>query len=69
MLESPLLQKMRAETIHKVILAALKARFGTVPRDVTKHLGEILDEEKLIALNVLAVQCPDLQALRDALLS
>jgi hypothetical protein len=69
MIESPLLQKMLAETLHKGIRALLKARFGTVPRDVTRRLGQILDEERLIALNILAVQCPDLQAFRDALLS
>src|SRR5205085_11242396 len=31
MIESPLLQKMMAERAHKLILAALKGRFGTVP--------------------------------------
>lgn len=69
MIESPLLQKMIAETLHKGILAVLKARFGTVPRDVTRHLQAILDEEKLTDLNVLAAQCQDLQAFRDGLLS
>jgi hypothetical protein len=69
MIESPLLQKMRAETINKVTLKVLKARFGTVPRDVTRHLQAILDEEKLTDLGVLAAQCPDLQAFREALLS
>jgi hypothetical protein len=34
MFESPFLQKMRAEPIHKAILAVLKARFDSVPRDV-----------------------------------
>jgi hypothetical protein len=40
-----------------------------VPRDVAKHLHDILDEEKLTDLGVLAAQCPDLQAFRKALLS
>jgi hypothetical protein len=69
MFESPLLRKMRAETIHKVILAVLKARFRAVPRDVVKHLREVLDEVKLTALNVLASQCPDLETFREALLA
>jgi hypothetical protein len=69
MIESPLLQKMMAERTHKVILALLKARFGTVSRDVTRHLRDVVDEEKLTALNVVAGQCPDLAAFREALLS
>ena len=69
MFESRLLQKMRAETIHKVILAVLKARFRAVPHDVVKHLRDILDEEKLTALSVLAGQCPDIEAFREELLA
>jgi hypothetical protein len=67
MFESPMLVKMLAERSHKGILALLKARFGTVPRDVTRHLRAILDEEKLTNLNVLAGQCSDLAAFREAL--
>lgn len=69
MFESPMLTKMIAQRFHKVIGRVLKARFGSVPRDVTRLLGEILDEEKLSDLNVLAAQCPDLQTFREALLS
>jgi hypothetical protein len=69
MIESPVLVKMMAERAHKMILAVLKGRFGSVPRDVTKHLNSILDEEKLTALNLLAATCPDMAAFRDALLS
>jgi hypothetical protein len=69
MIESPLLKRMIAETLHKGILALLKARFGTVPREVTRLLQEVLDEERLTKLIVLAGQCPDLQAFREALLS
>jgi hypothetical protein len=69
MIESPVVQRWKAEAIHKVIIALLKNRFKTVPRDVSKQLREILDEEKLTALNVLAGQCPDLDAFREALLS
>lgn len=69
MIESPLLQKMRAEAIHEVILDALKDRFSTVPRDVTKHLREIINEKKLRQLNRVANKCPDLEAFREALLA
>jgi hypothetical protein len=69
MFESPLLTKMIAQRYHKGIQAVLKARFGSVPRDVTRLLRDILDEERLITLNVLAAQCPDLETFREALLS
>jgi hypothetical protein len=69
MIESPLLQKMIAEKLHDVILDALKDRFGTVPRDVTRHLREVIDEKKLRQLIRVANKCPDLEAFREALLS
>jgi hypothetical protein len=69
MIESPLLQRMMAERSQNLILAALKERFGTVPRDVTRHLRAIIDEKKLLQLIRLVVTCPDIQAFRDALLS
>jgi hypothetical protein len=69
MIESPLLQKMMADRSHQWILDILKDRFGTVPRNVTKHLGEIVDEEKLRQLHRFAARCPDLAAFREALLS
>jgi hypothetical protein len=67
MLESPILVKMIAETIHKLILALLNDRFGTVPGDVTKHLREILNEKKLRKLSLVAAKCPDMEAFREAL--
>jgi hypothetical protein len=69
MIESPLLQKMMAQRVHELILDALKDRFGTVPRDVTKQLAEVLDDKKLRHLNRVANKCPDLEAFREALLS
>ncbi len=69
MLESPMLQKMIAQRIHELILDVLKDRFGTVPRDVTRRLREVLDEDKLRHLNRVASRCPDLAAFREALLS
>ncbi|HEY7424689.1 MAG TPA: hypothetical protein VH682_10715 [Gemmataceae bacterium] len=69
MIESPLLKKWLGERMQKAILALLKARFGSVPRDVRRLLGEVLDEDKLTSLNVLAAQCPDMEAFRQTLLS
>jgi hypothetical protein len=69
MIESPLLQKMFAKCRQQSILAVLTARLGTLPPDLTKHLQDILDGEKLTALLVLAAQCPDFQAFCEALLS
>jgi hypothetical protein len=69
MIESPILQKMIAETIQDLILVALKDRFSTVPLDVTRRLREILDEKKLRRLHRVAIKCPDLEAFREALLS
>jgi hypothetical protein len=69
MIESPLLQRMLANCVHQLILDALKDRFGTVPRDVTKHLREVINEKKLRQLNRLANKCADLEAFRAALLS
>ena len=69
MIESPLLQKMRAETAHKLILEALKARFTSVPPDVARLLREILNEKKLTKLNGVEAKCADLAAFREALLA
>ncbi len=69
MIESPVLRKMIAATRHEDILDVLKTRFGTVPRDLSRHLRAILDDKKLRRLNVLAVQTPDLEAFREVLLA
>jgi hypothetical protein len=69
MIESPLLQKMIAEKLHDAILEALKARFGAVPREVTRLLSEVLNERKLTKLTGVAATCLDLDAFREALLS
>jgi hypothetical protein len=67
--ESPVLQKLIAETLHDAIREALKARFGTMPRDVSRLLREIRDAKKLTRLNAIAATCPDMQAFREALLT
>ncbi len=69
MIESAAIRKWRAEAVHEVILALLKDRFETLPRDVTRHLREVLDEKKLRKLTLLAAKCPDLATFRDAILS
>ena len=69
MIESPLLQKMLAETIQELTLNALKIRFGTVSCDVTKRLREIIDEKKQRQLHSVAVICPNMEAFRQALFS
>jgi hypothetical protein len=68
MIESPLLQKMIAEKLHEAIREALKARFDTVPQDVNRLLGQILNERKLTKLTGIAAKCADLEAFREALL-
>jgi hypothetical protein len=69
MIESPLLQKMIAENLHDAIQDLLKARFGAVPRDVSRLLREVLDVRKLKKLNVAAGKCSDLEAFRETLLA
>ncbi len=68
MIESPMLQKMMAETLHKAIEEFLKGRFGAVPRDVTRLLRDIIDERKLNKLSLIAGKCDDMNAFREALL-
>lgn len=46
MIESPVLQRVIAESLHQVALEVLKDRFDTVPRNVTKPLREILAVEQ-----------------------
>lgn len=69
MIESPLIQKVIAENTHQNILEVLKARFDTVPRDVTMLLREIFDDKKLKKLIAFASTCSDLEAFREALLA
>jgi hypothetical protein len=69
MIESPLLRKILARVWQQAILAGLKARFGKVPRDVTKPLRDVLDEKQLRKLVRRSATCPDLEAFREALLS
>jgi len=45
MIESPLIQKVIAETIQDGVLDILKDRFETVPRDVTKLVRAQMKEK------------------------
>jgi hypothetical protein len=69
MIESPLLQKLIAGKLHGALLEILKARFGPVPRDVTRLLRKNLNHRELIKLAGVAAKAPDLDAFREALLS
>jgi hypothetical protein len=68
MLESPVIEKWRAEACHELILDALKDRFGSTPRDITKQLRAIVKEKTLRRLSRIANKCADLDAFRQALL-
>ena len=69
MIESPVAQRWQAESLHEAILAVLKDRFGNTGRDIPKALRTIRESSRLVALNVLAANCPDLETFADALLS
>lgn len=69
MFQSRLMQECIAESLHEAIQEFLKARFGAIPRDITRLLREILDLGKLKQLSGIAAKCTDLQEFRDALLS
>ena len=64
MIESPVLIRLLAEQAHLMILAALRARFGSVPGDVVNALETITDGDKLLDLSGIAAQCPDLETFR-----
>ena len=69
MIESPLVQKWKAEAVHDIIIGLLKDRFGNVSLEVTKPLRTIIDEQKLDKLNRLAAKCSDIEAFRRGLSS
>ncbi len=68
MIESPVIERWKAESLHEAILAILKKRFRAVPRDITKALRAVQKEKKLITLNVVAADCADLDAFRQAIM-
>jgi hypothetical protein len=68
MIESPLLQEMRAGVWHEAILDILKSRFDAVPNDVHRLLKETSNEKKLKRLHGVAVQCASMEEFREHLL-
>ncbi len=69
MIESPLIQELLAERMHKGILKVLESRFGSIPQDLAIALQTIQDEAKLDELVVIAATCHDLDAFRARLQS
>lgn len=67
MIESPLIQELVVERMHKDILRVLAARFGPIPPAVASALQTIQDEAKLDDLIDWAARCPDLEAFRNRL--
>lgn len=69
MIESPLIQeivekasaKAAVEAKQEDIETGLRARFGSLPRKVTKAIRKVDDKRKLSELVALAAQCPDLK--------
>jgi hypothetical protein len=77
MIESPELQEIleentretRRETLQGSVLRALEARLGAVPAEISAQVRAVIDEQRLDALFLHAVRCPDLEAFRAALSS
>lgn len=67
MVESPLIQEIRAEVKHEDILAFLEGRFGPIPAEVATALRAIYDIPKLKDLVNFVPVCPDLEAFRARL--
>lgn len=69
MIESPLIQELMAERVHKAIVRFLSGRFSSVPADIITALQHIQEEQKLDELVDWASRCPDLDAFRSRLTS
>ena len=75
MIESPILQELKAEwsretmleTMVNGILAVLQVRFGPLPEEFVGTLGAITDTKRLDALHRFAVICPDLDTFQTDL--
>lgn len=65
--ESPLIQELLTQRVHKTITLVLQGRFGPVPQDVTTALQAILEESKLDEIVGFSATCPDLDAFRARL--
>jgi hypothetical protein len=67
MIESPLIQELLAERMHKAIAKVLEGRFGPIPSDVRVRLQAVQQEEKLDDLNAFAGTCHNLDEFRKRL--
>ncbi|MBW3598937.1 MAG: DUF4351 domain-containing protein [Planctomycetes bacterium] len=67
MIESPLIQEIVAEALHRAILKLLRRRFGDVPVDLETRIQSVLDEDRLTELNGVAGSCASLDAFRQSL--
>jgi hypothetical protein len=66
MIESPLIEKWKAEAVHEMILDTLKRRFDSTPREITKPLRRIFKEKKHKHLNWIAFNCDNLDEFAEA---
>ena len=62
MTEFPFVVELESKRSHKLILAALEARFERVPDEVVQAVTNVTKERKLLELNRLAATCKDLSA-------
>lgn len=69
MIESPFLEELMAERMHRAILRTLKDRFGPVPADVEQALSQVRDDDRLDLLFRWAVECTDVPAFAARLTS
>jgi hypothetical protein len=67
MIESPLIQELMAERLHRAILRVLAGRHGAVPPDITAALQAVTDDARLDELIDWAARCPDLDSFRARL--
>jgi hypothetical protein len=67
-IESPLIQELRARWRQQDILRFLTGRFGNVPPEIVTALQAITEEARLNDLVDWAARCPDLEAFRARLL-
>jgi hypothetical protein len=69
MIESPLIKEIEAKARHEDILLLLTKRFGAVPAEVSSRLRKILRKKRLDELLEYTLDCPNVEAFRDKLLS
>jgi hypothetical protein len=67
MIESPIIQGIVAEALHRAIVDLLTGRFGELPADLERDIRTVVDEDRLVALNRIAASCTNLDAFRQAL--